>query len=188
MTTAIREHNNAGAAVVAVREWTDRELLAACIQKDNRAWQELIRRYDDSLRGAVYKQLASCIDRLPSDHRDDIMGAFYLKLVDHDMRALRCFDWQKGSALFKWFAFVVAQCATDYLIDVLGRPEYEPLDAALEVPEEGGVLRSGRGRFRGSLSERVRKEKAREAEAEEKRLREEKRPCRRRAKARRMRS
>jgi len=190
MTTAIREDNHGVTAMVAValQDWTDRELLAACIQKDNGAWIELMRRYDSSLRGVVYKQLASCIDRLPSDHRDDIMGAFYLKLVDHDMHALRCFDFEKGKALFKWFAFVIAQCATDYLVDALGRPEYEPLDAAVEVPEEGGVLRSGRGRLRGSLSERVRKEKAREAAAEEKRLREEQRPCRRRAKARRKRS
>jgi hypothetical protein len=113
------------------------------------------------------------------------MGAFYLKLVDHDMNALRCFDFEKGSALFKWFAFIVVQCATDYLADVLDRPDYDQLDVALEVPEEGGVLRSGRSKFRGSLSERVRKDKAREAEAEQKRLREEQRPCRRRAKARR---
>jgi hypothetical protein len=58
MTTAIRKHDNAGAAVAAARDWTDRELLAACIQKDNRAWQELMRRYDGPLRGAVYKRLS----------------------------------------------------------------------------------------------------------------------------------
>jgi hypothetical protein len=172
MTTAIREHESAVAGAVAVREWTDREVLDACIRKDNRAWQELMRRYDGPLRGVVYKQLAHCEKRLPSDFRSDIMGAFYLKLIERDMSALRCFDWDKGKALFKWFAFIVAQCATDYLIDTLGRPEYEPIEAALEVADEGGVLRSGRPRLRGSLSARVRKEKAREAESETKRVAE----------------
>lgn len=161
MTTAIREREHDAAAVMAVMDWADRELLTACLQNDNRAWQELMRRYDGPLRGVVYKRLLHSLERLPSDYRDDVMGAFYLKLVERNMSALRSFNWEKGTAIFKWLSFIVVQCAVDYLRTALDNPEYEPLTSALEVPEEGGVLMSGRGRMRGSLSERVRKEKAR---------------------------
>jgi hypothetical protein len=186
MTTAIDERISAAAAPVAPRDLTDRDLLDACLRKGNDAWKELMRRYDDSLRGVVYKQLAPIAERLPSDHRDDIMGAFYLKLVDRDMSALRCFDWEKGSALFSWLCFLVAQCATDYVADAFGRGTAEPVEAALDLADEGGVLRSGRKRMRGSLSARVRRQKARNAAAAKKRIAEEQRPSRRRARGKRL--
>ena len=181
MTTAIRERQGAAAKGGALKGWTDRELLAACIEGNNRAWQELMRRYDGPLRGTVYKTLAGFDERLPNDYRDDVMGAFYLKLVERDMNALRCFKWEKGKALFKWLAFLVAQCAIDYLRSTLQTPEYEQLDAALEVAEEGGVLASGRPRFRGSLSAHVREEKEREALAEAQRAKVDRRRKRRAA-------
>ena len=186
MTTAIGERIGATPAQVMPRDWTDRELLDACLTKDNRAWKELLRRYDDSLRGGVYKQLASIVDHLPSDHRDDIMGAFYLKLVDRDMSALRGFDWEKGSSFFSWLCFIVLQRATEYVADMFGRGTAEPVEAALDLADEGGVLRSGRKRMRGSLSARVRKDKARKAAANEKLMAEEQRPSRRRARGKRL--
>jgi hypothetical protein len=184
MTTAIREREHDPAAVVAVKDWTDRELLTACLQNDNRAWQELMRQYDGPLRGVVYKRLLHSLDRLPSDYRDDVMGAFYLKLIERNMSALRSFNWEKGTALFKWLSFIVVQCAVDYLREALATPEFEPLTSALEVAEEGGVLMSGRGRMTGSLSGRVLAEKARAAAVDAARAKTERRRTRRAARKR----
>jgi hypothetical protein len=184
MTTAIRKREHDAAAVLPLENWTDRELLAACLQNDNRAWQELLRRYDGPLRGVVYKRLYHSVERLPSDYRDDVIGAFYLKLIERNMSALRSFNWEKGTAIFKWLSFIVVQCAVDYLRIELDIPDFEPLTNALEVPEEGGVLMSGRGRMRGSLSARVRNDKARADATAATRARKERRRTRRAARTR----
>src|SRR4051812_41496524 len=103
MTAAkLKSEDVSGAARAAADTFTDQELFEACIARDERAWAEMMTRYDRPLRAVVYKQLESWLKAMPSDFRDDVMGAFYLKLVDHNMAALRCFDWSKGTASFKW--------------------------------------------------------------------------------------
>ena len=139
-----------------VADWDDHELLDACIANDQTAWRELVRRYDKSLRGVIYATLEPYREQLQSDYRDDVMGAFWLKAVDNDKRALRCFDWNAGKALFKWFSFLVAQCAIDYVRIELDRPAFVPVEDAHEVADGGGVLSTDRRPFRGSLSARVR--------------------------------
>lgn len=149
------------------KDWTDRELLDACIRKDDRAWRELHRRYDEPLRGAAYKRLGrSLVERLPSDWRNDVMGDFWLKLLERDMANIRCFDWNKGKALYKWFAKLVSQCAVDYASTILDQPDFAPVEDAHEVADEGGILASGREPIRGSLSAHVRRMNRRAADAD----------------------
>jgi hypothetical protein len=172
-------------ATTDLKDWTDREVLDACIRKDQRAWRELHRRYDAPLRVAAYKRLKPLVTRLPSDFRDDVMGAFWLKVVERDMAHLRCFNWGAGTALYKWFARLVGQCATDYAGMILDQPDFAPLKDAREVPDDGGVLASGREPLRGSLSARARRWNARMAEKakDEERMRARQARKRRRAKA-----
>jgi hypothetical protein len=189
MTTAnaTKFHAPADAgATTDVSRWTDREVLDACIRKDERAWRELHRRYDKPLRAAAYKRLGgSLVERLPSDFRDDIMGEFWLKVLERDMANLRCFDWSEGTALYKWFARLVGQCATDYAGEILDQPEFAPVEDAHGVVDDGGVLASGREPLRGSLSARVRRvnEKLAEETKEEERQRARDGRKRRRGKA-----
>jgi hypothetical protein len=173
-------------ALTDVKEWTDREVLDACIRKDERAWRELHRRYDKPLRAAASKRLGErLVERLPSDFRDDIMGNFWLKVVERDMANLRSFDWEQSSGLFNWFARLVGQCATDYAGMILDQPEYAPVEDAHGVADEGGVLASGREPLRGSLSARARRfnEKLAAKAKEEERQRARDGRKRRRAKA-----
>ena len=161
MTGAIAMKIQARAAVGTTTDltgWTDRDLLAACLQRDSRAWRELHRRYDKPLRGTAYKMLGqSLADRLPSDWRNDVMGDFWLKLLEREMAHLRSFDWEKGTALYKWFARLVCQCAVDYAGMILHQPDFAPDEDAHELADEGGLLASGREPLRGSLSARVRR-------------------------------
>lgn len=153
------------AATTEIKAWSDREVLDACIAKDQRAWRELVRRFDDPLRGVAYKSLEHLIECLPSDFKDDVMGAFWLKVVDNDMGALRSFDWNEGEGLYYWFSKIVAQRAMQYAAMVLNQPDFAPIEDAYEVPDDGGVLMSGRKPIRGSLSAYVRREKAKQARA-----------------------
>jgi hypothetical protein len=160
----------AASAASEVRDCTDRELLAACVQGCESAWRELHHRYDKSLRGTAYKLLGqTLVDRLPSDWRDDVMADFWFKLVERDLAHLRSFDWDKGTALYKWFARLVCQCAYDYAGMMLEQPDFAPIEDAHELADDGGLLASGREPLRGSLSKRVRcfnAKLAREAEEE----------------------
>ena len=174
MTTAKATKFHALAGVAGTpnaKAWTDREVLDACIRGDERAWRELHRRYDKSLRAAAYKRLGqSLVERLPSDFRDDVMGDFWLKVLERDMADLRCFDWEAGKALYKWLARLVGQCATDYAGTILDEPEYAPVEDSHGVPDDGGVLASGREPLRGSLSlyaRRFNAKLAKEAKEEE---------------------
>jgi hypothetical protein len=122
----------------------DRDLLAACIVNDRGAWRELVARYDNGLRVKVYRRCAPFLSALPSAYQDDIMGAFYRRLVENDMRALRSFDWQKGTALFKWFALLVGQCASEYLtVELTHAARRASVSDAMGIADEGGVLSSG---------------------------------------------
>jgi hypothetical protein len=171
-----------------VSQWTDRAVLDACIGPDNRAWRELVRRYDAPLRAAVYKRLRPFLDHLPSDFRDDVMGAFWLKVIDNNMGALRSFNWSAGTALYNWFARIVGQCAIDYVRIELDRPKFVPLAKAHGVADEGGVLATDREPFRGSLSARVRRfnEQVARAEKKEERKALRRRRAKRRAAAQRL--
>ncbi len=158
MTAAIETSLNAANDVFrSIKDWGDHELLDACIANDQAAWRELVRRYDKSLRGVVYATLQPYRKKLASDYRDDVMGAFWLKLVDNDKRAIRCFDWNAGKALFNWFSFLVSQCAIDYVRIELDRPAFVPVEDAHEVADGGGVLATDQRPYRGSLSARVRR-------------------------------
>ena len=109
MTAVSMSVGAANTNAVDIKKWTDQQLLDACIAKGERAWRELVRRYDGPLRGAVYDRLKHMEKRLPSDYKDDVMGAFWLKVVDRDMGALRSFDWNEGEGLYYWFVKIVRQ-------------------------------------------------------------------------------
>lgn len=155
--------------------WSDREVWSACARAHRAAWRELVERYDRPLRGVAYNQLAKHVDQLASDFCDDILGAFWLRLVERDMAALRSFDWNRSSGFFNWCATLVIQCAIDYRRTELDRRwQGSPSEDARAVADDGGVLTSGRKRLRGSLSERARRlndRAARQAKMEERQRR-----------------
>lgn len=100
-----------------LRTFTEGELLDAVLRRDNRAWAELMRRFDPMLRTVVRRRLARALPTmLPSDAIDDVMGAFYLDLLERDMNKLRL--WGNGprrAKLSTWLTMIVCQIALDHL-------------------------------------------------------------------------
>lgn len=68
----------------------DAALIGACLERDEDAWREFIRRYEPTLRknarGAIGYHLRTILD---SDALDDVMGAFYVRMLERDMFKLR---------------------------------------------------------------------------------------------------
>lgn len=71
-------------------------LLAAVISNDQRAWSELVRRYQPALRDVVRD-----IVEIESEI-DDVIGAFWLQMVEDDMRWLRAFTPGRNASLLNW--------------------------------------------------------------------------------------
>ena len=96
---------------------TEGALLDAVLRRDNLAWQEMLRRYDPMLRRVVRRRLARALRTvLPSDAIDDVMGAFYLDLVEADMRKLRTWgDGPRKSKLSTWLTMIVCQIAVEHI-------------------------------------------------------------------------
>lgn len=99
------------------RDLTDGELLDALVRREDRAWAELVRRYDKMLRAMVKRRISRALcDVLPSDAAEDVMGTFYLKLVEHDMRKLRIWgDGPRKATLRTWLTMLASQVAVDHV-------------------------------------------------------------------------
>src|SRR5438874_1512234 len=95
-------------SVVSAREvQTDADLIASTLAGDQVAWREMMRRYDRPLREAVPD--ASLGPTLGDADVDDVMGEFWLSLVEDGMRRLRRFNPARGAALLSWLTIQLIQ-------------------------------------------------------------------------------
>jgi DNA-directed RNA polymerase specialized sigma24 family protein len=106
------------------------ELLDLVLARNENAWREFVRRYDGVLRGCARKTMDKAMQSiLDSDAIDDVLGDFYLSLVDNDMRKLR--RWANGSRKAKletWLVMIVCGIAIDHIRRAFS--EWRAVDAA----------------------------------------------------------
>ena len=142
-----------------VREVTDGELLDAMLRRDNRAWTELMRRFDPLLRIVVRRRLIRSMGTvLASDAVDDVMGAFYLDLVERDMRKLRTWgDGPRRAKLSTWLTMIAGQIAVEHVRQVnVGQHvaiEHEALMRRVAGDQPGEV--GGRGPFHRKIGRKL---------------------------------
>ena len=119
-------------AMPTPRTWSDRVLLGRVIDGEQRAWNELIRRY----RSLIYRCILQVTNKraywLPFAEIEEIYSTILESLWMNDMRKLRGFDPQRGIRLSSWLGRVCINATYDYLRDRLDKRIYETLD---ELPE-----------------------------------------------------
>ena len=97
-----------------VSKIADGVLVRAAVKGDRLAWNELIRRYD----GVVRQEVGSLFFRadFPFTHADidDLMGDFYLRLLDNKSRRLRAYA-ARQCTVKTWFKRIARQAAIDHL-------------------------------------------------------------------------
>lgn len=113
---------------------SDAEVIAAVLDRDEVTWQQLMRRFDPTLREVV-RHAAEAIAPLGDADVDDVMGDFWLRLVEEDFRLLRAFNPSRGSALSSWLTFQVAHVAHQYLHRQRREPPLVPLGRAENVAD-----------------------------------------------------
>jgi excisionase family DNA binding protein len=85
---------------------TDVDLVASTVAGDQSAWREMICRYDVALREAIRD---AAITSLDDTDIDDVMGDFWLSLMEDDKRRLRSFNPSRGAALLSWLTIQLIQ-------------------------------------------------------------------------------
>ena len=86
---------------------SDAGLVANVVGGDQAAWREMMRRYDRPLREALAD--ASLGPILDEADVDDVMGEFWLSLIEAEMRRLRAFNPARGAALLSWLTIQLIQ-------------------------------------------------------------------------------
>src|SRR6186713_958095 len=95
--------------------WTDPQLLAHVLRRDERAWNELVRRY----RNLIYRCIAKVAHRhargLPAADVEEIFAEVLVALVAGDLRKLRLYNPRRGMKLGSWIGMISINCAYDHL-------------------------------------------------------------------------
>lgn len=115
----------------APKRLDDAALLAGVLARDEAAWREFVRRFSPALRDAVR---ATTDEPMQEQDVSDVLGDFWLRMIDDDMRRLRAFDPSRGVALDSWLAIRAAQVAYERTTAERAGPRFEPLEEARHVP------------------------------------------------------
>lgn len=95
----------------ATGERSDSKLLEAVLARDARAWRELVRRHEGKLRDAI-RDAGSDERGFTDSEIDDVLGDFWLLLLENDLCRLRDF---RGNDLSGWLAMMACQVASNAL-------------------------------------------------------------------------
>lgn len=125
--------------------WTESQLLRRTLARDERGWEELIRRYRRLLYGCITRVTRRYAPHSSSSEIDEIYAEVLLKLYRDDMVRLRRFDPSRGTKLGSWLGTIATRTAYDSLRSASRRPlagveggvleetcHRTPLDALLE--------------------------------------------------------
>ncbi|MBC7174465.1 MAG: sigma-70 family RNA polymerase sigma factor [Polyangiaceae bacterium] len=117
-------------------DFTDRELLARMLERDEVAWREFHRRYDRLLYRCIHKVTDRFRSVLGSDDVAEIYAQLLLNLTARDMHRLRAFRPEQGNKLGTWIGMLATNTAWDYLRSISRRPSCAELTDAHALQDE----------------------------------------------------
>src|SRR5437868_3617023 len=91
-------------------------LVQAVLGGDEAAWRAFVSRYEPVVRHQVRRTLAAFSGVLPSDAVDDVIGEFYVRLLEKRKKRLRVFGKSPDSSrLGSWLGLIATQIAIQHL-------------------------------------------------------------------------
>lgn len=117
-------------AATASPDIDERDLLPRVLQRDDAAWRELVRRFSGDLRATV---AATSDDALTEQDVSDVLGDFWLRLLEDDMKRLRAFDSTRGVPLATWLCVRAGQLAFERWVRRRAEPEMVPIAHARSI-------------------------------------------------------
>jgi RNA polymerase sigma factor (sigma-70 family) len=137
------------------------ELLKLCSKRppDEAAWQEFVRRYNNTIRAHVvktfHKKAREESDRkpqFPDDLIEDLVQAVYMRLVEDQNRALERFEGEYENSIFQYLGMISINVVRDYFREAKAqkRPKVAySLDELLEKSGDGPVFEEAKSRLDG---------------------------------------
>jgi RNA polymerase sigma-70 factor (ECF subfamily) len=116
-------------------DWSDRELLARVLRREERAWNELVRRYRALIYRCITKVTAKYAPYTASADLDEVFAEVLLALLRDDMHKLRMYDPARGTKLGSWIGIIAVNAAFDYLRSAIRRPAGDRLDPSYDPHE-----------------------------------------------------
>jgi len=116
-------------------EWTDRELLARVLRKEERAWNELVRRYRALIYRCITKVTAKYAPYCSNADVDEVFAEVLLALLRDDCHKLRMYDPSRGTKVGSWIGIIAVNAAFDYLRSAIRRPTGDRLDPTYDPHE-----------------------------------------------------
>lgn len=114
-----------------------RELVQLCLEMNDEAWAEFVRRYQRLIGGVIARRVRRHTGLLPGPELvDDLSQETYLKLCANNFKALRTFDFRHENALCGFLKVVASNIVEDYFRRKNPKPgEIDPE----EVPTEPSI-------------------------------------------------
>jgi RNA polymerase sigma factor (sigma-70 family) len=110
----------------------EKDLISRCIEHEEAAWTEFLKRYSDCIYGSVVNLLKKySVDSY--EMAEDIYAAVIEKLLDDDCRALRNFKW--NSKVTTWLISISRNKTYDHLRSITRKPTVS-LDAPVSADQD----------------------------------------------------
>jgi RNA polymerase sigma-70 factor, ECF subfamily len=113
--------------------WSDEELLARMLERQECAWKEFHRRFDRLVYRCIHKVTSRFPGSIGSDDVREIYAQFLFGLSARDMHKLRTFDAERGNKLSSWIGLLATNTAWDFLRAVARQPQQTELSDAEEL-------------------------------------------------------
>jgi DNA-directed RNA polymerase specialized sigma24 family protein len=107
-------------------------LLSEVVAGSQQAWQRFVKKHGPALRDTV-RESTEAIQPLTPAQLDDVMGDFWLRMVDNDRRWLRRFR-GRGASLEAFLRMHALDVAHEHIKRLQDEPMKVPLDEAHHVP------------------------------------------------------
>jgi excisionase family DNA binding protein len=119
------------APIASIDPEDERRLVQAALEGDERAWHRLVRRYDGPLREIV-RESTDAIQPLTDEQLEDVIGDFWLRMVEDDRRWLRRF--RGDSSLETFLRFQALAVAHEHVQRLRREPVTLSFDEKRYVP------------------------------------------------------
>lgn len=116
------------------RDWSDEQLLARLLDRDEAAWREFHRRFDRLVYRCIHNVTRRFRSTVAPEDVQEIRANLLVDLTARDMKKLRCYDRSRGQRLSSWIGMLATNAAWDYLRSLSRRP---PNTGLLEATDLG---------------------------------------------------
>lgn len=128
--------NDVQLELATLRKASDAALLAAVLGKDERAWQEILRRFRPLIFRCILRVVKRYDASLSEEDIREIFADVCLGLLRDDMRKLRAYDPKRGARLGSWLGLLSINCACDFLRQKKRRPVLVHLESPAHDEED----------------------------------------------------